>query len=308
MSKEEGFFSDSDEYEFGYSWFVRVVLWLGGVMMILLPAFEFYRGTMDYKANEHYYAFGIFLLGLVVIHAAWRTLGHITFTPNGISHTRLGQTNFISYSAISEIRNRPWLMSLEIISPETVIYIEKQIKDYPLAYEILYDEAGSKLERNRSMRLTIPLVARTARKQYRFALGICAAAGAVIGWQIWRTEVDLIIFGVAVSFFLFGAYLTYQIYLTVEIDRRGIVIKGAFSKLVIPRSQIAQLYLARDYDTDDDPTFNIHIDYFEVPVEEASDETEVYTSIIPGALIDVPTEPLFHLLIREYDLEESDYK
>ena len=308
MSEKDSLFSDGDEYEFKYSLFVRAVLWLAGPVMILLPAYDHYRGTLDYQENEHFFAFGIVVLGLIAMHVAWRTLGRITFTSKGITHTHLGRTTFISYSSIREIRNRPWLMSLKIIGPESVIYIEKQIQDYPLAYEILYEKARSKLERNQKIRLSMPLVVHTATRQYRFGLSICAIAAAVIGWQLWRTEFDLIVLSVAGGFFVFGVYLIYQIYLNIEIDWQGIIIKGVFSRLVIPRSHIAQLYLARDYGTDDDPTFNIHIGYLEMPVDAAPDEAEIYTNVIPGALIDVPTDLLFDLLNREYDFKEEDGK
>ena len=182
MSEDDKLFSDNEKYEFRYSLFVRLVLWLGGLAMVLLFPIEIYRGTLDYKANEHLYAFGVFLLGLVAIHAAWRTLGRIIFTEKGLSHVHLGRTTFISYSAIREIRNRPWLMSLKVIGPEAVIYIEKQIHRYPLAYEILYEKVGSKLVKNRAIRLSMPYVVNTAGNQYISALSICAVAGAVIGW------------------------------------------------------------------------------------------------------------------------------
>jgi hypothetical protein len=308
MSEDNNLFSDSDEFKFKYSLFFKAVLWLGGPAMILLPAYEYYRGTLDYQENEHFYALGVFLLGLVAMHAAWRTLGYIIFTPKGISHVRLGRTTFISYSAIREIRNRPWLMSLKVIGPENVIYIEKQIQDYPLAYEILHDKTKGKLERSQQKRLSMPLIVRTAGKQYRFALSICVVAAAVIGSLLWRNETNLVVFGVASGFLLFGAYLLYELYLIIEIDWRGIVMKGVLSKVVIPRSHIDQLLLERDYNTGDDPTFNIHIDYLEMPVDKAPDEAEIYTKVIPGALIDVPTEPLFDLMTREYGFEEDDGK
>ena len=111
--------------------------------------------------------------------------------------------------------------------------------------------------------------------------------------------------GLACGFLLFGIYLLYVLYLKIEIDRQGIVIKSLFSRVTIPRSHIESLFLERDYGSEDDPTFNIHIDYLDMPVDDAPDEAEVYTSVISGALIEVSIEALFDLIIREYGFEED---
>lgn len=133
-----------------------------------------------------------------------------------------------------------------------------------------------------------------------------------MGWHLWqvtalsRGEINLTILGLAAAFFVIGIYMTVGLYLKIEINQAGLVIRGLFSKLTIPRSHIAHLDLVRDYATDGDPTFDLYIDYLDMPVDEAPDNPKVYEKIIPGSLIDVPIEPLFELMVREYGFEEEE--
>lgn len=312
MDEDDSIFSENEEYEFKYSIFLRSLFWITGPMMVALPIYEYYTGKLDYQQHEHLYAAAIFVLGLIAFHAAWRSLGRVVFSKNGITHIHLGRKTFISYLAIREIRNRPGLMSLKIIGMDATIYIEKQIDSYPLAYEILFEKVKDKLQSKNHSQLYFPLTVQTASHQYRFTLGMCAVASAVMAWHLWqvlalsRGEFNLVILGLAGAFFLIGAYMTVELYLKIEISQAGIVIRGLFSKLTIPRSHIAHLDLERNYATEDDPTFDIYIDYLDMPVEEALDEPKVYEKIIPGSLIDTPIEALYELMVQEYGFEDDN--
>ena len=124
--------------------------------MVALPIYEYYTGKLNTRGHEHLYAAAIFVLGLIAFHVAWRSLGRIVFSKDGITHFHLGRKTYISYLAIREIKNRSWLMSLKIIGPDAIIYIEKQIDDYLLAYEILFEKVKHKLEKKTPGQLYFP--------------------------------------------------------------------------------------------------------------------------------------------------------
>lgn len=305
MSESDSLFSENEKFEFEYSGFILAVFWIGGPILILLPVYLFYQDGLN-KEYEPLSAFLLFLLGIWVLHGGWRALGRVIFTKEGVSYIRFGRTTFISYLDIREIRNRYWMKSLKIVCSNEVIFIEKQINGYMLAYEILFEKARDKLEMGRQKSLSMPIVAQTVFRHYLWFGFMCVGSSIFIGWELWQETFNLMIMVIFSFGLLAGAYLIYKTYMKYEIDSTGILIKGVVSRVAIPKNHILHLDLLRNYKIEDDPCFEIHIDYLDMPVENAPDDAEVYTEVI-SCWINTCVEALYELIVREYDFDRDSH-
>lgn len=311
METSESWLLDGEEYDFSYSLFLKLLFFVTGPMLILWPAYDLYRGKMDYAENEHIAALILILLGVVSLHAGWRSLGRITISKKGVTHTRLGMRTHINGSDIISIKNRTMLMSLKITGTMGVIFIEKQIEDYPLAYELLSDMAPDRLEPSASNVEALPVVTRTALNHYYFLIALGTGSVSVMVWQFWQylsaeSVVDYKVIGIAVAGLIFCAVFAALLYIKVEFTQNSIRIFRLFKSTEINKENIVHLRLIRSYENETDPAYDIEIEYTEMPVDEAPEDAEVYSQTIPGSLLDAPMEPMFDLVTREYRFDEED--
>ncbi|MDH5766064.1 MAG: hypothetical protein OEZ38_08610, partial [Gammaproteobacteria bacterium] len=307
----DSWFSHQKIYEFKYSIFLKILFLGVGAMLVLLPPFEFFSDKINYADNEHVAAFIMFLFGFVSLHMGWRSLGKLILTDQLIIHRRFGLETVIDYQDITSISNRQMLMSLKIASSQDVIFIEKQISDYDLVYELLLEKVPLKLEPELHGTISLPLVIQTSIRHYYFLIFLCMGAVLMLLWQAWSVYVDQQLYDikvVVIAFLaiLFSIVLSIFLYIRAEFTKQGITISTLRHKNLILKEHIVHLGLQRQYEKDEDPSYDLTIEYLDIPVAEASEDTSVYTQTISGNLLDVSLEPVFDLLVREYQLDNDD--